>query len=186
MREILITATVIPVFLMSFTALGQSAPASAAAQLAPPIAVVPSRPAKIGTASRNVAHDEEINVWASSDRHVRCLFTGATDDYLFCEPLFRRSQGSGGEYRFSRADVDKIRLEQAQRNLKRAVRRNNRRWGYRRRGDHKQQQWRTLSRRGRGGAWPEPWPAFSSQHPSHIRSRPPRLRAAACAEDSAR
>ena len=63
---------------------------------------------------RELAHDEEINVWSSRNRHVRCLFTGATEDLLFCEPAYRHWNGSGGAYRFNRVDVDKIRLEQGE------------------------------------------------------------------------
>jgi hypothetical protein len=67
---------------------------------------------------RQLAHDEEINVWASNSRHVRCLFTGATEDFLFCEPVYRSWDRAGGEYRFNRVDVDKVRLEQSERNFK--------------------------------------------------------------------
>lgn len=68
---------------------------------------------------RELSHDEEINVWSSHNRHTRCLFTGATDDFLFCEPVYAR-QGSG-EYRFNRADVDKVRLEQGEHHFKTTI-----------------------------------------------------------------
>jgi hypothetical protein len=70
---------------------------------------------------RALTHDEEINVFASGNRHVRCLFARATDDYLLCEPAFSRWHSSGGEYRFDRADVDKIRLEQGEHNFRTTV-----------------------------------------------------------------
>lgn len=92
-----------------------------AAQTLPIIYEAPSRPAEDWNRVRNLAHDEEINVWASRNRHVRCLFTGATDDYLFCEPAYSRWHSTSGEYRFSRIDVDKIRLEQSDRNFRRAI-----------------------------------------------------------------
>ena len=68
---------------------------------------------------RELAHQEEINVWASRNRHVRCLFSGATEYFLFCEPLY--SFQGNTELRFDRADVDKVRLEQGERNFKRAI-----------------------------------------------------------------
>jgi hypothetical protein len=79
----------------------------------------PNRPSEDWDRVRTLAHDEEINVWASHNRHVRCLFTGATDDLLFCEP--RYNPQDVGEYRFDRADVDKVRLEQGEQRFKTTV-----------------------------------------------------------------
>lgn len=61
-----------------------------------------------------LAHDQPIVVHASGGRHLYCLFTGATETTLFCEPDLTFYQG--GEYHFQRADVDKVRLDQIQRN----------------------------------------------------------------------
>jgi hypothetical protein len=75
-------------------------------------------PAQSGSAdwSRvgNLVHDQEIVVSARGGRQLRCLFTGATDATLFCEPYLDR----GGEFHFDRADVDQVRLNQGRRNMK--------------------------------------------------------------------
>jgi len=83
---------------------------------APAIVTAPTRSSEDWNRLRELVHQEEINVWASHNRHVRCLFSGATEDFLFCEP--RYPYGGRSEYRFDRADVDKVRLEQGERNFK--------------------------------------------------------------------
>ncbi len=102
---------------------GQGLPASATPPQAPAVAATPNGTPPSGSEDwnrlRGLVHEEEINVWASHNRHVRCLFTGATENLLFCEPRYPY-QGSS-EYRFDRADVDKVRLEQGERNFKRTI-----------------------------------------------------------------
>jgi hypothetical protein len=122
MRHFWITyAILIALILMAFAAGGQTPPNQTSPQSqtpaqTPPAYITPARGNEDWNRVRDLVHDEEINVWSSHNRHVRCLFTGATDDFLFCEPRYAR-EGSG-EYRFERADVDKIRLEQGNRNFK--------------------------------------------------------------------
>lgn len=123
MRHFWITcAILIALILMAFAAGGQTLPNPTAprdntsAQAPPPAIVAPSRSSDDWNRVRALAHDEEINVWSSRNRHVRCLFTGATDDFLFCEPKF-----GSVEYRFNRADVDRIRLEQGEHHFKTTV-----------------------------------------------------------------
>lgn len=125
MRHFWITCAIpIALILMAFAAGGQTLPNPTAprdntsAQDPPPAVVVPSRNNDDWNRVRALAHDEEINVWSSRNRHVRCLFTGATDDFLFCEPKIGYG---GGEYRFNRADVDRIRLEQGEHHFKTTV-----------------------------------------------------------------
>jgi hypothetical protein len=120
------TNCTLPVLLMSciFTAGAQSLPQQDVSQATPqaqsPVLVTaPTRSSEDWNRLRALAHQEEINVWASRNRHVRCLFSGATENYLFCEPLY--SYRGGGEYRFDRADVEKVRLEQGERNFKRTI-----------------------------------------------------------------
>ena len=117
---------IIPVLLMSsiFTAGAQSLPHQDASQAttqaqSPALVTAPARSSEDWNHLRDLAHQEEINVWASRNRHVRCLFSGATENYLFCEPLYPYRGNS--EFRFDRADVDKVRLEQGERNFKRTI-----------------------------------------------------------------
>jgi len=125
MRKMTICTIFISLSLIPLAAKPQAAPTPQpdlrpdAAQTSPLVDDTPTRPAEDWNRVRDLAHDEEINVWASHNRHVRCLFTDATEDHLFCEPRFPR-QGSG-EYHFDRTDVDKIRLEQGDRNFKATV-----------------------------------------------------------------
>ena len=104
----------------------QSLPNGENSEPSSPVQVPPSDVAELNgkhdwNRVRGLAHDEEINVWASHNRHVRCLFTGATEDYLFCEPVYRHWNRGGGEYRFNRVDVDKVRLEESERNFRATV-----------------------------------------------------------------
>jgi hypothetical protein len=101
----------------TFNAQAQSSPQSTSSpstpfQSAPAISVKES-----WNSVRELVHDEDIIVFASRNRRVHCLFSGATDDTLFCEP---RHTGKG-EYRFNRADVDKIRLEEGEHNIRKTV-----------------------------------------------------------------
>jgi hypothetical protein len=64
----------------------------------------------------SLVHDQEIVVSARGGRQLRCLFTGATDATLFCEPYLSRA--GDGEFHFDRADVDQVRLNQGRRNMK--------------------------------------------------------------------
>lgn len=125
MRSALMNYT-IPILLMSctFTAGAQSLPQEDAAQAtrqaqSSASATTPTRSSEDWNHLRNLAHQEEINVWASRNRHIRCLFSGATENYLFCEPLYPYQGNS--EFRFDRADVEKVRLEQGERNFKRTI-----------------------------------------------------------------
>lgn len=124
MQCILRNCTIPLLILCALTTRAQSLPHPDASQAtdsaqAPVLLTAPTRSSDDWNRLRELAHQEEINVWASRNRHVRCLFSGATDDYLFCEPRYPY-QGSG-EYRFDRADVDKVRLEQGERNFKRTI-----------------------------------------------------------------
>ena len=78
----------------------------------------PENPAPSGSADwnrvGNLVHDQEIVVSARGGRQLHCLFTGATDATLFCEPYLDR----GGEFHFDRADIDQVRLNQGRRNMK--------------------------------------------------------------------
>jgi len=121
MRTMLICMISISLPLVSFQMSGQSASEPQNVGQTSPVREIPNRPTEDWNRVRDLAHDEEINVWASRNRHVRCLFTGATDDYLFCEPASSAWHNSGGEYRFSRADVDKVRLEQGEHHFKTTV-----------------------------------------------------------------
>jgi hypothetical protein len=63
-----------------------------------------------------LVHDQEIVVSAQGGRNLHCLFTGASNDQLFCEPpLFRQYEG---EYHVERADVETVRLDQVRHNWK--------------------------------------------------------------------
>jgi hypothetical protein len=125
MRRTMIWGPLIFLCLSSFGVGAQTTPAS---QPTDETGAIPlahgerqSRPREDWNRVRDLTHDEQISVWASQNRHVRCLFTGATDDDLFCEPAYSRWHSSRGEYRFSRIDVDKVRLEQSERNFKTTV-----------------------------------------------------------------
>jgi hypothetical protein len=120
------TNCIIRVLLMSctFTAGAQSLPHQDVAQATtqaqnPALVTAPARSSEDWNHLRELAHQEEINVWASRNRHIRCLFSGVTENYLFCESLYAYRGNS--EFRFDRADVDKVRLEQGERNFKRTI-----------------------------------------------------------------
>jgi hypothetical protein len=77
-------------------------------------------PSPSGSADWNrigsLVHDQEIVVSARGGRQLRCLYTGATDATLFCEPYLSRA--GEGEFHFDRADIDNVRLNQVRRNMK--------------------------------------------------------------------
>jgi hypothetical protein len=125
MRHVWTICEIIVLFILSaFAARGQSLPNEAGSQAITPAQTPATVTAPTGNNEdwnrlRELVHGEEINVWASRNRHVHCLFTTATEDFLFCDPRYPY-QGSS-EYRFNRADVDKVRLEQGDRNFKRTI-----------------------------------------------------------------
>ena len=125
MQSVLMNCT-IPVLVISciFTAGAQTLPRQDVSQpttfAQTPVTVsAPTRSSEDWNRLRGLAHEEEINVWSSRNRHVRCLFSGATESFLFCEPRYPYEGSS--EYRFDRADVDKVRLEQGGRNFRRTI-----------------------------------------------------------------
>jgi|HubBroStandDraft_1064217.scaffolds.fasta_scaffold10577_4 hypothetical protein len=62
----------------------------------------------------DLAHDDQVIVSADGGRNVHCLFSGAVDSTLFCEPYL--SRGDYAEYRFPRNEVETVRLNQQRRN----------------------------------------------------------------------
>ena len=62
----------------------------------------------------DLAHDDQIIVSADGGRNVHCLFSGAIDSTLFCEPYLSRDDFA--EYRFPRNEVETVRLNQQRRN----------------------------------------------------------------------
>jgi hypothetical protein len=62
---------------------------------------------------QDLARGEEINVARGGTFSVPCRFAGATDKELFCDSLF-----SGREYRFSRAEVERVRMDDKRRNMR--------------------------------------------------------------------
>ncbi len=74
----------------------------------------PARPDSSGwDRVQDLANGEEITV-ANGGAHVHpCRFTGATDSDLFCDSMF-----SDRQYRFSRAEVERVRLEDKRRNMR--------------------------------------------------------------------
>ena len=61
---------------------------------------------------QDLANGEEISVARHGELSVPCRFNGATNDSLFCDSFY-----SGREYRFDRADVDRIRSDDKRRNF---------------------------------------------------------------------
>ena len=62
---------------------------------------------------QDLARGEEITVARGGTFSVPCRFAGATDNDLFCDSLF-----SGREYRFGRAEVERVRMDDKRRNMK--------------------------------------------------------------------
>jgi hypothetical protein len=87
-------------------------PAGLAAQALPDNPV----PAPTGKADwgrvQDLANGEEIMVARSRGLAMPCLFAGATENSLFCESIY-----SGREYRFNRAEVERVRMDDKRRNM---------------------------------------------------------------------
>jgi hypothetical protein len=62
---------------------------------------------------QNLAEGEQITVALPGGEPVHCVFTDATDDELFCNALYR-----GREYRFTRAEIDRLRRDDRYRNTR--------------------------------------------------------------------
>jgi hypothetical protein len=81
------------------------------------------QPAKPGDSGwnrvRGLARGDEVYIQTAGGMHQVCRFGGATEDYLFCDPLFDGM--SEGGYRLNRAEVEGIRLEPRRWSLKRSV-----------------------------------------------------------------
>jgi hypothetical protein len=73
-------------------------------------------PARSGAADWNrvegLANGQPITVARQGEPSVRCQFTGATSDSLFCDSFYRQTQ-----YRFDRADVERVRSNDKRKNL---------------------------------------------------------------------
>ena len=63
---------------------------------------------------RDLRRGDEIYIQTAGGMHQACRFGGATEDYLFCDPLF--DGASEGGYRLDRAEVEKIRIGHEERN----------------------------------------------------------------------
>jgi len=91
-----------------------------AAQQVPANAVYPDAPATSDasdwTRVAELARGDEISVARTGGRSMRCEFAGATKDYLFCDARFR-----DGEYRFDRAEVERVRRDDGRRNVHIAI-----------------------------------------------------------------
>jgi hypothetical protein len=87
-----------------------------------PAQTVPDNPAPAESSSADwnnvvdLAHDEQIIVRADGGRSTHCLFSGAIDSTLYCDPYL--STANGGQYRFPRAEVEQVRINQQRRNQK--------------------------------------------------------------------
>jgi hypothetical protein len=95
-------------FLIAFACL----PAALTAQ------TLPENPSPANSQSwetlRGLDRGAPIKVHLSGDRTLHCDFAGATPDYLFCDPRFSFYDRNG--YRFDRAEVGEVRLDQFHRN----------------------------------------------------------------------
>jgi len=56
---------------------------------------------------------EQITVAGAGTYSLPCRFTGATDNDLFCDSMF-----SGREFRFNRAEVERVRMDGKRRNMR--------------------------------------------------------------------
>ncbi len=73
----------------------------------------PARPDSAGWSRvQDLANGEQIDVAHGGEHAVPCRFAGATDADLFCDSMF-----SDRQYRFSRAEVERIRMEDKRRNM---------------------------------------------------------------------
>jgi hypothetical protein len=62
---------------------------------------------------QDLARGDGITVARAGTYSVPCRFVGATDNELFCDSMF-----SGREYRFSRAEVERVRMEDKRKNMR--------------------------------------------------------------------
>jgi hypothetical protein len=88
-------------------------PASLAAQALPDNPNPAPRETSGWTRVQNLANGQQITVARPGGESVPCIFAGATTDYLFCNSLY-----SGREYRFNRAQVARIRMDDKYRNMR--------------------------------------------------------------------
>jgi hypothetical protein len=65
------------------------------------------------TRVQDLANGEQITVARPGGEPMPCNFTGATNDDLFCNPLYR-----GGEYRFKRGEIGRVRKDDKYRNTR--------------------------------------------------------------------
>src|SRR5260221_578167 len=56
---------------------------------------------------RRIANGQEVKITNTYGPPLRCRFEGATDDYLFCDPL---GSPAGAGYQFERASVLDVRV----------------------------------------------------------------------------
>jgi hypothetical protein len=68
---------------------------------------------------QQLVNGQEIVVSTGGKRKTHCRFSGATTNLLFCEPSYVGQNGD--EYKFERAEVETIRLDQWHRNAKLAI-----------------------------------------------------------------
>jgi hypothetical protein len=61
---------------------------------------------------RDLANGDKIDIAVGGRHAVPCLFGGATKDYLFCDSIF-----SERNFRFDRAEVENVRMEQKKKNM---------------------------------------------------------------------
>ncbi|HEU5351704.1 MAG TPA: hypothetical protein VFU55_08910 [Terracidiphilus sp.] len=129
MRLVLFFSVVLVfVLLLAAFAAGQTTPQTAPPN--PPASTLPAAPSPASPTPTDsdaqdwgkvvqLDHDQPIHIFAVGGRTQSCLFTGATGSMLFCEPEYASRPGL--EYRFSRADVQTVRLDQFHRNLRLAI-----------------------------------------------------------------
>jgi hypothetical protein len=65
------------------------------------------------TRVQDLANGQQITVARPGGESVPCIFAGATTDDLFCNSLY-----NGREYRFNRAQVERIRMDDKHRNMR--------------------------------------------------------------------
>jgi len=88
-------------------------PNAAQAQALPDNPQPAAREAAGWTRVQDLANGEQITVARPGGEPMPCIFTGATDDELFCNSLYR-----GREYRFNRAEIERVRRDDKYRNTR--------------------------------------------------------------------
>ena len=68
---------------------------------------------------QQLVNGQEIIVSTGGKNKTHCRFSGATTNFLFCEPVYGGQNGD--EYKFERAEVETIRQDQWHRNAKLAI-----------------------------------------------------------------